>query len=355
MVLRVVFERRDLQQVCLSTAPDPMWELLLGLQCLHEREVPLRHAAWHHSARRQLTAGATQPWLSTLRALIPTRGNFPDFLTPAPFTADLDAGCEILAGTSPACLHRDISSAFPDCSPAPSVRLLAMGDRHEVRSLVRAVRTGHQVLIAPQWQQICRAVATDWGKRARILINRGIGSFLAGLPGVTGWDDETLTFRYPVDRTLRLAGRGLTLIPSYFCTDAPVTLIDPELPPTLVYPIHHPASGSTAAASVPTWLVSLLSRTRAECLYVLVTPRTTSQLAIRLGVSIGTASKQAMILRNAGLITSVRDGGSVIHQVTALGMALLSDEIAPGLSTEETAWDEMNLRPGPPTSTTTQP
>lgn len=343
MVLRVVFERRDLQQVRLSNAPDPMWEVLLGFQCLHERQVPLHQAAWHHSARRQLTAGAPQPWLSTLRALIPTRGSFPDFLTPAPFTVDLDAGCAILAGTSPTRLHRDISSAFPDPGPASSVRLLAMGDRHEVRGLVRAVRTGHKVLIAPQWQQICRAVATDWGERARILVQRGIGCFFTGLPCVTGWDGETLTFQYPMDRTLRLAGRGLTLIPSYFCTGAPVTLIDPELPPALVYPIHHQPIGSTAAAKVPTWLVPLLSRTRAECLYVLVIPRTTSQLAIRLGVSIGTASKQAMILRNAGLITSVRDGGSVIHQVTALGMALLSDELAPSYTAEETARDEMIL------------
>lgn len=329
MALRLVFERQDLQRVCLSTAPDPMWELLLGLQCLYECEVAVRHVAWRCGARRQLTACAAQPWLSTLRALIPARGDFPDFLTPAPFTVDLDAGCEILAGTSPARLHRDISSAFASRSPAPWVRLLAMGDRNEVRSLVRAVRIGHNALIAPHWQQICRAVATDRGKRARILTERGIGSFFAGLPGVIGWDEEVLTFRYPVDRTLRLAGRGLTLVPSYFCTGAPVTLIDPELPPTLVYPIHHPVNGSTPTAKVPAWLVPLLSRTRAECLYVLVTPYTTSQLAVRLGVSIGTASKQAMILRNAGLITSVRDGGSVIHHVTALGMALLSDELAP--------------------------
>jgi hypothetical protein len=41
-------------------------------------------------------------------------------------------------------------------------------------------------------------------------------------------------------------------------------------------------------------------------------------------MSVGSASKQATILRNAGLIDSTRAGGAVVHSVTALGVDLLS-------------------------------
>jgi DNA-binding transcriptional ArsR family regulator len=69
--------------------------------------------------------------------------------------------------------------------------------------------------------------------------------------------------------------------------------------------------------------VSLLGRTRAECLRLLVTPRTTSQLADAAGTSVGTASKQAAVLSGAGLISSTRQGGAVLHATTSLGMGLL--------------------------------
>jgi DNA-binding transcriptional ArsR family regulator len=126
-----------------------------------------------------------------------------------------------------------------------------------------------------------------------------------------------------VDRTLSLAGRGITLIPSYFCTGAPVTLIDPALQPALVYPARHPLDA--AAPELPEALIPLLGRTRAECLHLLHTPHTTSQIAERLGVSVGSASKQATILRNAGLIDSTRSGGAVVHRLTTLGANLLSN------------------------------
>lgn len=204
----------------------------------------------------------------------------------------------------------------------PWIRSLAMGDRTEVRNLVNAVRHGHETLIAPHWNQLRRTVEADHAARVRALATHGVGSLLAGLSGVIAWDGEVLTFRYPVDRTLFLSGRGITLIPSYFCTGAPVTLIDPTLPPTLVYPAQ--AMVAAATQEIPEGLIPLLGQTRAECLHLLLNPHTTSQIAARLGVSVGSASKQTTILRNAGLIDSTRAGSAVIHQITPLGTGLLN-------------------------------
>lgn len=45
---------------------------------------------------------------------------------------------------------------------------------------------------------------------------------------------------YPADLTIELAGRGVTLVPSFFCQGAPVTVVNRDLDPILVYPINPP-------------------------------------------------------------------------------------------------------------------
>jgi len=181
----------------------------------------------------------------------------------------------------------------------------------------------HDLLIAPHWQQVTAAVAADRAARVHALARSGLGALLTSVPGVAGWDGQTLELAYPSTRTVRLAGRGLTLVPSYFCTRAPVTLIDPELPPVLIYPANHGAGRSAVTDGASQRLVALLGRTRADCLAALDTPCTTSGLAARLGTTVGTASKHAAVLRDARLVESRRTGGAVQHHRTRLGEALL--------------------------------
>ena len=50
------------------------------------------------------------------------------------------------------------------------------------------------------------------------------------------WAGGELRVDYPVDQEMHLGGRGLVLVPSYFCWRYPVTLLDPDLPPVLIYP-----------------------------------------------------------------------------------------------------------------------
>jgi DNA-binding transcriptional ArsR family regulator len=326
--LRMVFERQDLQRVRLASGVDPMWELVISLQKAQTREVPAPFVAWRQALKYRLNgAVAGSRALALLSVLVPPLGDFPDFLTPPGLVTDIDAGCEALACTSPARLTTDLAALFSHRTPPTWVQSLAGGDRERIGEVVQAVRHGHDLLVAPNWADVQEVAALDRSKRMRILATHGVGVLLESLPGVLSWDGRVLRTRYPEDRTVHLAGRGLILVPSYFCWGNPITWIDPELPPVLVYQALGKGTRPRADVLIPERLVSLLGRTRAECLRVLLAPHSTSELAHQLDTSIGTASKQARVLRDAGLITSKRQGSAVMHATTSLGVALLIGDL----------------------------
>ncbi|WP_037320301.1 ArsR/SmtB family transcription factor [Amycolatopsis orientalis] len=326
MTLRMIFDRKDLQRIRVAEAPDPLWELVLGSHLLRDR----RPSAWRQrvqlNLRRDEQAARS---LKTLFTLVPETGGFPDFLTPANLRGSLESGFEAVACTPRGRLRADLRAVFTGAAPH-WVKRLADGDREQVHGVVGALRDAYGLLIAPFWQDIRETVAADRAKRVRTLAAEGAGALVRGIPGVRGWDGEVLEIAYPLERTVHLDGRGLTLVPSRFCTGTPVTFIDPALPPVLIHPADAPA---VRPADTTPALVALLGRTRAESLGALRVPRTTSKLASCLGTSIGTASKQAAVLREAGLVSSVRQGGAVLHHLTGLGTALLSAELHEGTST----------------------
>lgn len=324
MLLRIVFERDDLQRVRIAPGPDPMWETVLSLHCARERPATARLAAWRARARNRVReAEGARRWLSTMFALVPQRGPFPDFLTPGDRITDLAAGCEALACTPRAALRADVAAVFADRQAPGWAGDLAAGRREQVQAVTEATRLAHGLLVAPHWPELTGTVSADRASRADTLVTAGVGSMLAGLPGVVGWDGAELLMRYPVDRTVHLSGRGLTLVPSYFCADRPVTLMDPDRVPVLVY---RAAGEAPAGRAVSPELVKLLGRTRAECLGAVDVPRSTSELAELLGTSVSAASKQATVLREAGLLRSERDGASVVHSLTPLGAGLLDGQ-----------------------------
>lgn len=304
-----------------------MWELVLSLQKAQRRFLPAQFVGWRQAVGHSLAGANGSPspvW--PLTGLVAARGGLPDFLTPPGLVTDIDAGCELVAATSRGRLATDLDATFRRRPAHQWVHTLATGDREQFGEMLRAVRAGHDLLVASYWAEVREAVAADRSRRARDLADRGVGALLRTLPGVLGWDGRVLAMGYPEDRTVRLAGRGLVLLPCYFCWGNPVTWIDPELPPVLVYQARDPSTPDRTAATIPEGVAALLGGTRAECLRLLLRPRSTSELAEHLGTSTGTASKQATVLRNAGLITSSRRGTSVQHLVTPLGVALLTGQ-----------------------------
>lgn len=328
-MLRMVFEREDLQRVRIAAGPDPMWETVLSSLRARDPGPADRFTGWRRQTRQRAAGSApADRWLSRVFSLVPARGKFPDFLTPDPRITDIEAACEAIACTPRAHLRSDLGTVFAGRTPPGWIRDLAGGDRPLLHDVVRSARGVYDLLVAPHWQQIRGSVLDDRAERARRLALHGVGSLLTSLPGVIGWDGHTLDVRYPSARTVHLAGRGLTLVPSHFCQGRPVTMIDPGRPPVLIYPVRHRAE--PVVPQLSPGLVALLGRTRAECLGALDTSRSTSDLAGRLGTSIGTASKHAAVLRSAGLVRSVRRGGTVLHNLTSLGADLLAGNAADG-------------------------
>ncbi|NUP21133.1 MAG: winged helix-turn-helix transcriptional regulator [Streptomyces sp.] len=336
-MLRVHFTAEDLARVTVATELDPLWETMLGVQQLGQavHGVPALQA-WRRRARSVIGQAGAAAAVRMLGALLPTRGYFPDFLTPDAAEHGLRSGLDAIRGTPPGRLRLELGQlaggARPQRRPPPVwVRNLAYGDREGMADLTHAIRAVHERVIAPDWTEAEARVEGDRARRARTLRDAGLHGLLGSLSPLVRWEPPVLHVDYPVDRDLRLAGRGLRLIPSYFCRRAPIALADPQLRPVLVYPVDHGAfrAARDTSGTTPQALAALLGRTRARTLAALHDAATTGELARRLRVSPASASQHVHVLVAANLARSQRVGSQVLHTLTPLGAALLSGDCAP--------------------------
>ncbi|WP_447034654.1 DUF5937 family protein [Streptomyces sp. DSM 118878] len=260
--------------------------------------------------------------MRTLTPLMPTRGYFPDFLTPAAASGGLESGIDAVLSTPKSRLHDELS-LLAQHNPLPSwTRRLADGEVDTLHWLGRALRQYHTHVLGPRWPRIAARVEADRRHRTGVQCRAGTEAMLHTFAPVLSWQAPMLSAEYPVDRDVHLNGRGLLLVPSYFCHRRPVALLDEQLPPILVYPA---CSYAPELASTPhSRLAPLLGHTRAAVLQTLQRPRTTSELAQHAGVSLSSASEHATVLRNAGLVASVRERHQVRHTLTHMGADLLN-------------------------------
>ncbi|NUP44198.1 MAG: winged helix-turn-helix transcriptional regulator [Streptomyces sp.] len=325
-MLRVHFTGDDLARIQLAPGADPLWEALLSLHRLRHPSGAVYFGDWRRSVAPRLGPSA-----QVLTALAPPTGYAVDFLTPADAGLSLAGGTEALLSTSRTRLLNDLEELarrHPDRAWPGWTRALADGDPSALMLVTDAVTGYFAAALDPVWPQVRREVARDIDWRSRQLDTAGWEAVLGTLHPSATWSYPVLQLAFPADHDIHLGGRGLTLQPSFFCWGAPTTLLDTELPPVVVYPVErsldwlapHRAPHRQAVAA-------LLGKTRARVLEVVaVAPCTTSQLAERARVPIQTASHQATVLREAKLVHSRRRRNTVIHTVTALGMAVLQGE-----------------------------
>ncbi|ROT31545.1 ArsR family transcriptional regulator [Micromonospora sp. HM5-17] len=336
-MLRIVFSSEDIARTRVAPAADQVWELVLSLHLLQGRSRDPVMAGWRRDVAGGLRRDSQPHELRLLFALNPPRGYFPDFLTPYDSRYGLAAGLDAIRATPIASLRRDLSVlAAENPLPLPSsAAALARGDVETLRQLTDSMRLYQETAIAPYWERIQSAVEADRNRRARALLDGGAEGLLASLRPAARWNSGVLEVPdYPVERELHLEGRGLLLVPSFFCAQIPVTLLDPELPPVLVYPVDRlgglvPAPGEVAGRRPATRgngraaLAALLGRTRASVLEAVADGCSTGELARRLHISAAAASQHTAVLRNAGLLVSHRDRNTVLHTLTPLGRAML--------------------------------
>lgn len=320
-MLRLHFTEQDLTNVRIRSGPDPMWELLLSMHLVQGREASVVFGDWRRQTRERLG-----PRFAPLLQLAPPLGDSPDFLTP-PHVTDVDHGIEAVTDSPRALLRDQLGPWLTGRRPAAWAVQLASGDAAARRALGAALRAFHQLGVAPLWAHIWAQVEHDRARRARTIADGGIERLLTTLNPLTRWRRPVLEMPYPVDQDVHLGGRGLLLVPSYFCWRLPITLCDPTLPPVLVYPIEHdPASvvrDAVARDAASRSLANLVGRTRAAVLQATLLGGTTTELARRVGVSAASASQHAAALREAGLIVTRRMDNAVYHTPTELGSALM--------------------------------
>ncbi|MEE4425132.1 MULTISPECIES: ArsR/SmtB family transcription factor [Streptomyces] len=259
-----------------------------------------------------------------LAPLVPTRGYFPDFLTPAEGLLGLADALAALRETPADRLHTELSRLSTAARPLPSwIRAMADGETRALGRLATILQGYYEVAVAPHWARIQGRIEADRAARGRALLDGGADRLLASLPPMMRWRPPVLEADYPVDRDLHLNGRGLLLLPSYFCRRTPVTFHNPDLTPVLVYPVEHPAPRLTPHVPSERCLGRLVGKTRSAILQGVGVGCTTSELARRADVSLASASQHATVLRDAGLLTTLRQGNAVLHTLTPLGAALL--------------------------------
>jgi DNA-binding transcriptional ArsR family regulator len=321
-MLRFHFTSDDLARVRIAPGPDPMWEVLLSAHVVNQRSGALMFVPW-----RERVLSGLHPAARMLLRLTPPRGYSPDFLTPVTGTDDFETGLDAVLSTPRDRLRNDISLLARGHRPHLWMRDLADGSAPALHGLGVAMRTYYQQAVGPYWSGIRAAVDVDRAARTRAWVEGGTEHALRTLHPTVRWEYPVLSVSTAADRDVHLAGRGLLIIPSYFCHRAPITLADSELPPVLLYPIMHEQAGTDRSfenrSDGGRQLTALLGRTRAAVLRALSTGSTTSEIAQRLAISPASASEHATVLRNAGLIASGRERNTVIHALTPLGQTLL--------------------------------
>ena len=321
-MLHLPFTAEDVARTRFAPAPGPMLELTAAVAMLQGRD-PL-FGPWRRRTARVLPRAA-----HPLFELVPKTLRGPLFLDPV--SLGFEDGLDLVLSTPVTAARDELHKVMTDRARiTPWVRALEDHDRQTWRELRDALVSGYQVLLAAHWPQIRACYQAELELRGRQWAVAGVGAVLTTIHPGTQWDGSVL--HIPIESHLRidLGGRGVTLMPSVFWRGRPLFTWHPDGSRVIVYPaatplpLAIPAGQDQGPQSGRSSVVALLGGNRAGVLSASVSASTTTELARAAGISLASASEHATILRNAGLITTRREGRRVAHTVTWLGQQLLA-------------------------------
>ncbi|MEU4621861.1 helix-turn-helix transcriptional regulator [Actinoplanes sp. NPDC023801] len=317
-MLRLWLEYADLTRVRFTDRLHPASTVLLASQAL--RRPPLA-AALPVLARRVAESGAA---LRPLHHLIAAQGPAPDFVTPWDGVASIEDGLAVIRSTPVRKVRAQVSAAYTGAPASTARRRFADADSGVLDALVTAMRAYFHQVLEPDWAALTRNHRQAVGEAAARFARAGAEGLLSGLhPGIR-WRSPVLEVDSWRDGDVRLGGNGLFLLPSPFAGPRPRVLIRADQPALVVYPVEAPAGLDGGPAADP--LAGLFGRTRSAVLTQVARPgrHTTSSIARHAGISVSSSSEHLSALRAAGLVSSRRDGGAILHRATALGQSLTS-------------------------------
>ncbi|GIE35384.1 ArsR family transcriptional regulator [Actinoplanes italicus] len=195
---------------------------------------------------------------------------------------------------------------------------IAWADPDGVTTSAAAVfARGWQWFVEPDWPRRRAVMERDIRHRAGVLAAHGWRQAIDGIGKIRWAGPDAILFSTQTHADLSIGDEGLVLVPhtgtsgQWMC----------EAPPrfALVYPARGALEHLHVAAE---GVAKLIGEGRARILAALADPTTSSQLAVLLGVSLGTVSGHLATLRDAGAVVGRRSGRAVYYERTSLGDAL---------------------------------
>jgi predicted transcriptional regulator len=325
MVWRIHFTAEDLERIQVRPTLGPLAETVTAMSLLRCPQQPrAAYRQWRNEIKGKVT-----PQMSALATLFPpgTKGVDLSMLTGTATT--LEQGIQALLA-----VPRDqmlVEIEFTDQAHKLPAEAWAVAETPGRLKLAAATVAAHHVLIEPYWPRIHACLHAEYVAQLRTLKVSGPEQLLASLQGQwVRWRPPTLEVLVPADVDIPLDGRGIALVPSVFVGQIPSLHTvpgDPAAPPWLILP---PTGSRMELGQL--WanprrrgaaLAALVGRNRAAVLRTIADGCTTTELAGRVGISLAAASQHASVLRDAGLITTHRQGSAVLHILTPLGAELL--------------------------------
>jgi len=304
-------------------ALSPVWEAVTSVRALSNNTARSVHGPWLQKVR-PIIEGQD---LTLLKALIPSFGYIPDFITPAPprRSTSLESGLAAIAATPHHLVVNEIGRLHRH-NPHPLLPDLIADPAKALDQITSALETYWRRALEPDWRRMRALLQEDLAFRLDELASGGIERLFRNLhPSVQFRGD-----RIEIDRPFScdgepLAGQGLLLVPCVLTWPAALPVSEAPHVPTITYPprglgrLWEDRQDTTESP-----LADLVGRTRAAIVGHLDLPMSTTHLAHQLGVSAPTLSVHLSILRNAGVVASRRDGRAVLYHRTTLGTQLLS-------------------------------
>lgn len=248
----------------------------------------------------------------------------PDFLTPRPRSplTRFEDELEAVAATPLDVVRDDIAEVHPGRPPA-----VLTGRRDWLlKRIVAGLAAYWDACFEPWWPRMRTVLEADIVFRGRTIAREGLAAMFADLsPRIRLVDDVVrveMTSKVGFRRST--AGEGLTLAPSLFTRNATAP-ISPEEAPLIMYGAR--GVGTLWEAAPPgerDALADLLGGVRSRLLALLESPASSTELAVRLGVTTSAVNQHLRALRDGGLLTSARHGRSVLYLRSDLGDRLLN-------------------------------
>jgi DNA-binding transcriptional ArsR family regulator len=271
--------------------------------------------------------------LDLLRALVNDRYWVPDFLTPHPWSplTRFEDELDTLARTPPEAVRADLAEVHPDRSTRPAV-LRGPTDR-VVGRITAALADYWTACFEPFWPRMRALLEADIVHRARTIAASGLHRMFADLAPTLRLEGNVVRISTTSGAHYRrtTAGAGLTLAPSMFVRSASAPIAPHESPLVMYAARGLGTLFENERPATPEALTNLLGAARTRLLVMLERPASSTELAVRLGVTTTAVNQHLRALRAGGLLTSARHGRSVLYLRSGLGDELVS-RASPGTS-----------------------